>query len=589
MGVPALTPEQLTAAITGLPRDKRLERDLAAWTHARTADHLGPKQGVDPLDLSQAGWGVIFAQDADPAVREALGPLLDHRRTLAAAKDERFYQEFAEDRGLRSGETKRDFLARNGVGAGPADPRRMPYYLLVVGDPASVPFSFQVQLDVQYAVGRLHFDHIDDYARYAHSVVLAETQGPVSAPTAAFWAPSHPGDPATELSSRQLVAPLVDELAGPALGWTVRAFAGERATRDRLLGLLGGDDTPAVLFTASHGAGYPCGHERQRGHQGALVCQDWEGPQSHGPIPEDALVAGDHLADDARLLGLIAFQFACYGAGTPSEDHFPARARRKRQIAPSPFVARLPQRLLGHTRGGALAVIAHVDRAWGCSFYDRRAGAQTEVFSSTLRALLSGHPVGSAMEYFNNVYAERSAELSLALDEIRGGKAPHHRKLAGLWTETNDARDYVVLGDPAVRLNVGEGAGSRRQQTEPIQVVREGSRESPSPPAAGRLAAVVARLSERLAEGLERALDAPPHTVCSVQDEGDGRKRTATSTLGPDGDLHHYSGQDGSTGDRAFVEAHLLSVEQGREQRRREVEGLATLAARLADLHGRQN
>ncbi len=452
--LPPMLPSDLSALAQGQSLDPRHLSELKAKYLQSTESHYGASEGIDPKNLAETGWGVIFAFNGDPAVREALGELLTHRKKQATQKKETYYKEYVGPDAYRPGESKQDFLTRHGAGPGPADPENVPYYLLIVGDPETIPYRFQYQLDVQYGVGRIYFDTPAEYAQYAHSVVAAETSECLPPPRAVFVGVKSPDDRATAMSADQLVSPFADAVGKDRPNWKIEAIIGEGATKSRLVGLLGGSDPPALLFTASHGMGFPCGDPQQLPMQGALLCQDWPGPQAwQKAVPPDFYLAADDIASDARLQGLISIHFACYGLGTPQLDEYSRQAPGPpSQIAPHSFVARLPQRLLGHPRGGALAVLGHLDRAWSYSFAWPGAGPQIQVFKSAVKRLMEGHPVGSATEYFNQRYAELSTDLSTQLEDIKFGKTPDDLALSGMWTANNDARNYAVLGDPAVRL-----------------------------------------------------------------------------------------------------------------------------------------
>ncbi len=413
---------------------------------------------MDGSRLEQAGWGIVFHEDTPAEICRALDPLIGLRRKQAASR--------LKVLDYKKGEQARDWYQRHGTSAGNLDPEIVPYYLLLVGPPDLIPFEFQYLLGVEYAMGRLAFDKAEDYERYARSTVAYE--GAKSVPNAreiAYWGTRHLGDPATNLSASMLVDPLANGVAGSAgslkqaintvVGYDRKLNLGEDATKANLLQALHGPKPPAMLFTASHGMAFRPDQAAQAANQGALLCQDWPG---FGNVRAEHFLAAADIADDANVNGTVALMFACFGAGTPDADQFLmdlSQAGKAPPLAPQPFVAALPCRLLAHPNGSALAVIGHVDRAWGFSIQAPKvADPQIGTFRNGIGDILSGVPVGHAM---CGRFGAKFAELSALLLSATSPTAPAamrlgDRDLVTRWLERNDAQNFVLLGDPAVRI-----------------------------------------------------------------------------------------------------------------------------------------
>jgi hypothetical protein len=466
-GIDGTTGEYLVAPIpsdqaAALACGQPIESATATWLKGKAEAHARQKldlpMGVDPTQPSRAGWAIVLPANTSSELKAAVQPLIERRKKVVPPDRCKVLE-------YRPGETMRKWLARYGVAPGMVDPKKVPYYVTLVGGPTDIPFDFQYLLNVEYAVGRLCFDTPELYRRYAEGVAAYETaSGVANAKEVAFWGPRHAADRSTQMSADLLIGPLAEgspaqgeqEAEQPItteVGYRSTCFRAADATKARLLETLHpatGKAPPAVLFTASHGMGWPKDDPRQKTAQGALLAQDWAG---FGQVAPAHYLTSDEVEAGAKVGGLIAFMFACYGAGTPKTDAFLSeRGRGPVEVAPSPFVAALPQRLLAHPDGPALAVVGHVERAWGYSIKPTGTNSQIYPFREFLKRVLSGEPVGHAMVNFTKRYAVLSAILANLLDETGGGTKPSPQEVAAVWAERNDAQNYIVLGDPAVRL-----------------------------------------------------------------------------------------------------------------------------------------
>lgn len=458
--VAPLTPAEAADIASGHPTEDATAKWLKGKAGAFERKNLGLPMDVNPTVPSRAGWAVVLPAGAPAELKAAVQPLITHRKK-GVPPDRCKVLEY------RPGETLRKWLARHTVAPGSVVPTKVPYYVTLVGGPTEIPFDFQYLLGVEYAVGRLAFDTPEQYRRYAESVAAYETaSGIKNAKEVTYWGTRHAADRSTQMSADSLIKPLMEGVpaAGdqPAeapiateKGYRSKCFRAADATKAKLLETLHpttGTAPPAVLFTASHGMGWPKDDARQKPAQGALLAQDWAG---FGQVSPSHYLTAPEIEDGANVSGLVAFLFACYGAGTPANDAFlTERGRGPVSIASAPFVAALPQRLLSHPNGSALAVLGHVERAWGCSIKPTGAGTQIGPFRDFLARVLSGEPVGHATKNFSERYAVLSTALVSLLEESSGDAKPSPQEIASTWTERNDAQNYVILGDPAVRLRV---------------------------------------------------------------------------------------------------------------------------------------
>jgi hypothetical protein len=380
-----------------------------------------------------AGWTWLCAAD-DPqrsAYEELVAPLARHRGMARPAEPLLYSPE------VELAEWIEDHL----------DGPEAPHYVLIVGGPEQVPFWFQAALAGRARVGRLEHEVL---GAVVEKILRIEQQAqPVPGREIAVFAPDD--DPATAQTRRGLAEPLVQDAARS--GWTTRALLGEDATSERLLDVLTGRPL-AVAFLTGHGVAERRSDEANRREiNGALRCA------APNPLARPEVLAASALPLDLPLVeGGVVVQLSCFSYGTPAQSEYAHwTGDGTQRWATSDFVAAWPRRLLAHPRG-PLAFVGHLDLTWVRTFQDpdpRRSASRSRPLREVQRQLLECVPVGQSMADVHARYHDANGRITRLLEAWRraGGEGSlDDPELIHTWVARNDARNFLVYGDPACRV-----------------------------------------------------------------------------------------------------------------------------------------
>jgi hypothetical protein len=432
--------------------------------------------GGDPNSLPDQRWGLLVPQGpAGDRLLEIIAPLRKRREEQQGAKAIEFR--------APPGMSDEDAMAwwDEEYGSDLIRDVDRPRYLLMLGDADLLSWELQQKLASDTFIGRLCFPSEEGYEAYIHKLLAFDRKPPMAGSRALYYT-VRDGTAATNIGYAGLMTPTVEESRrGRDKGeFNAREIVeigdGQCVSPDEFFAAAASPD-PAMLFSISHGAGAPRAGWADAGEQ-----RRFQGAMSFGG---GLRITADDMASRSFLPGGLWFFFACFGAGTPSTSAYHHWLAALRDIGlygrnidavlkslpgenGRPFVAALPQAALANP-DGPLAVMGHVDLAWTFSFQDvgtsnkYRSDAR---FQNIFRTIAEGKRVGAGYFNLQRFFNQASVDLTTLYNkeardararatgaEVTEDKAYKTRK-ATLWMLRQDLSAYVLLGDPAARLNI---------------------------------------------------------------------------------------------------------------------------------------
>ncbi len=440
------------------PRDAAFDAWGMAGKREPPKKLLAPAE-VDPGNWRNPaiGWGVILPDSGAPGPDKARA--LDAPecvRTLIAARSNAPVFRYVST--LPAGVLRR--YAPDGSYTDPGiaglrgmDANAIPKFLLIIGSPAEIPWSFQYRLQLDAAVGRLDLDP----AGLEHYIdaLLGEWNGAkVTRATPVVWAVDHGPQDITRLMRRTIADRLTKAFAtdaGQEFAMPGGVLSDDTSTGTALIDALT-QRTPAFVATSSHGATGPLDDAVNMAAQlGVPVDRD------HTALPLAT------LTDTWSPHGTIWYAHACCSAGCDAASSFagvaaPTSTLGQTLSALGALGARsapLPKLLLGRP-SPARAFIGHVEPTFDWTLRDTRNGQTTtahiiDAFYGQLHRA-SRPPLGLAMQVYYRGVGGLWRDVASSRDDMNTFKSGAADELRRLRLIAADLESMVLLGDPTVTI-----------------------------------------------------------------------------------------------------------------------------------------
>lgn len=447
-----------SGAPVGAPRDAAFDAWGTAGKREPPKAFMAPAE-VDPGNWRDPsiGWGVILPDSDAPAADKARA--LDAPecvRTLIAARSNAPVFRYVST--LPAGMLRRyapdgSFTDPGIAGLRGMDANAIPKFLLIIGSPQEIPWSFQYRLQLDAAVGRLDLDAagLEHYI----TALLTEWNGAtVTRATPVVWAVDHGPQDITRLMRRTIADRLTNAFvtdAGQEFTMPGGALSGDTSTGTALVDALV-RRTPAFVATSSHGATGPLDDPVSMAAQLGV------------PVDRDhATLALAALTNTWSPHGTIWYAHACCSAGCDAVSSFSGVAAPTTTLGQTLTAlgtlgaqsAPLPKLLLGRS-SPARAFIGHVEPTFDWTLRDTRNGQTTtaHIIDAFYRQLhrASRPPLGLAMQVYYRGVGGLWRDVANARDDINTFKPGAVDELRRLRLIAADLESMVLLGDPTVTI-----------------------------------------------------------------------------------------------------------------------------------------